>query len=49
VINKGDNMLDNIEYIQGVHCGDSECYACATQRHNCKTLDKLDEKQKEKK
>ena len=35
-------MLENIEYIKGVHCGDSNCYACATQRYNCSTLDKLD-------
>ena len=30
------------EYIYGVHCGDSDCYACATQRYNCNELDKLD-------
>ena len=30
------------EYIYGVHCGDTNCYACATQRHNCDELDKLD-------
>ena len=35
-------MLNNTEYIKGVHCGDSECYACATQRYNCSDLDKLD-------
>jgi hypothetical protein len=35
-------MLNNIEYIEGVHCDDSECYACATQRHNCDRLNELD-------
>ena len=35
-------MLNQTEYIKGVHCGDSECYACGTQRYNCSTLDKLD-------
>ena len=35
-------MLNQTEYIKGVHCGNSECYACATQRYNCSTLDKLD-------
>ena len=35
-------MLNNNEYIYGVHCGDTNCYACATQRHNCDELDKLD-------
>tara|TARA_R100001591_G_scaffold105015_1_gene112853 strand:+ start:181 stop:384 length:204 start_codon:yes stop_codon:yes gene_type:complete len=32
----------NMEYIYGVHCGDENCYACATQRYNCNELDKLD-------
>ena len=31
------------EYIYGVHCGDKDCYACATQRYNCKELEKLDD------
>ena len=35
-------MLGNTEYIPGVHCGDFNCYACATQRHNCNDLNKLD-------
>tara|TARA_B100000287_G_C19945198_1_gene508169 strand:- start:248 stop:367 length:120 start_codon:yes stop_codon:yes gene_type:complete len=35
-------MTEQTEYIPGVHCGESECYACATQRHNCDTLDELD-------
>ena len=30
-------------YIEGVHCGNQDCYACATQRHNCDELNKLDE------
>ena len=37
-------MINNNEYIYGVHCGDSNCYACATQRHNCDELDNLDAK-----
>ena len=37
-------MINNNEYIYGVHCGDSNCYACATQRHNCDELDLLDNK-----
>ena len=36
-------MLNNTEYIEGVHCGDSDCYACGTQRHNCDKLNELDE------
>ena len=31
-----------VEYIEGVHCGDKDCYSCATQRHNCDELKKLD-------
>ena len=31
------------EYIYGVHCGDSNCYACATQRYNCNELERLDD------
>ena len=30
------------EYIYGVHCGDSDCYACGTQRYNCNELNNLD-------
>ena len=33
-----------MEYIYGVHCGDENCYACATQRYNCDELDNLDAK-----
>ena len=32
-----------MEYIYGVHCGDSDCYACGTQRYNCNELNKLDD------
>ena len=35
-------MLNQKEYIYGVHCGDSNCYACGTQRYNCDELTKLD-------
>ena len=31
-----------VEYIEGVHCGNQDCYACATQRHNCDKLNELD-------
>ena len=34
--------MEKIEYIKGVRCGDSDCYACATQRYNCDKLNKLD-------
>ena len=35
--------LDNkLKYEYGLHCGDKDCYACATQRHICDELDKLD-------
>ena len=34
--------MEKTEYIKGVHCGDSDCYACGTQIYNCVTLDKLD-------
>ena len=27
-----------VEYEYGVHCGDSDCYACGTQRYNCDEL-----------
>ena len=30
------------EYIRGVQCDQSKCYACATHRHRCKRLEKLD-------
>ena len=33
-----------VEYIEGVHCGDKDCYACGTQRYNCKELELLDNK-----
>ena len=35
-------MLNNIEYVEGVHCGNQDCYACGTQRYNCDELEKLD-------
>ena len=35
---------EKVEYIYGVHCGDDYCYACGTQRYNCKELDLLDNK-----
>ena len=31
-------------YEYGVHCGDKNCYACATQRHICDELELLDNK-----
>ena len=37
-------MLNQTEYIYGVHCGDSNCYACGTQRYNCNELNNLDMK-----
>ena len=37
-------MLNQTEYIYGVHCGDSDCYSCATQRYNCEELTLLDNK-----
>ena len=33
----------NMEYIYGVHCGNENCYACATQRYDCDELNKLDD------
>ena len=36
-------MINQTEYIEGVHCGDKDCYACATLRHNCDKLNELDE------
>jgi|3_EtaG_2_1085321.scaffolds.fasta_scaffold48447_1 hypothetical protein len=39
-------MLNQTEYIDGVHCGDKNCYACATQRYNCNKLNELDAKNK---
>ena len=35
-------MIEKIEYIEGVHCGDKDCYACGTQRYNCDKLNELD-------
>ena len=35
-------MINQTEYIPGVHCGDKDCYSCATQRHSCDELEKLD-------
>ena len=35
-------MLNQTEYIEGVHCGNQDCYACVTQRHHCYELEKLD-------
>ena len=29
-------------YIPGVHCGDKNCYSCATQRYRCAWLEELD-------
>ena len=39
-------MLNQTEYIEGVHCGDGNCYACGTQRYNCNELNRLDSKEK---
>ena len=33
------------EYIYGVQCGDSDCYACGTQRYNCDELNRLDDEE----
>ena len=41
-----NNMLNQTEYIEGVHCGDKDCYPCATQRHNCDKLNELDKENK---
>ena len=30
------------EYIYGVQCGNSNCYACGTQRYNCNELNEID-------
>ena len=35
-------MLNQTEYIEGIHCGDADCYACGTQRYNCDELNRLD-------
>ena len=35
-------------YIYGVHCGDANCYSCATQRYNCSWLDTKDNLEDEK-
>ena len=32
-----------MEYEYGTHCGDTDCYSCATQRYSCDELDKKDE------
>jgi len=34
--------METHKYIRGVQCDNEDCYACRTQRHNCKRLDKLD-------
>jgi len=34
----------NMEYEYGTHCGDTDCYSCATQRYNCEELTLLDNK-----
>ena len=31
-----------LKYEYGVHCGDTNCYACGTQRYNCEELTLLD-------
>ena len=31
-----------VEYIKGVHCGDSDCYSCGTMKGECSKLDRLD-------
>ena len=36
-------MEQKVEYIEGVHCGDKDCYSCGTQRYACKKLEELDE------
>ena len=36
-------MINNTEYIEGVHCGNQDCYACGTQRYNCDELNRLDD------
>jgi len=41
-------MINNNEYIYGVHCGDENCYACGTQRYNCDELNDLDNLEDEK-
>jgi hypothetical protein len=41
-------MLNQTEYIYGVHCGDKDCYSCATQRYNCDELNKLDKEDDDK-
>ena len=36
-------VLENSnEYIEGIQCGNIDCYACATQRYNCAELNRLD-------
>ena len=36
-------MINNNEYIEGIHCGNQDCYACGTQRYNCDELNNLDD------
>ena len=31
-----------MEYIYGVHCGDKNCYSCATMKGECTRLDAKD-------
>ena len=37
-------MYEEVKYEYGVHCGDKNCYSCATQRYYCKELELLDNK-----
>ena len=37
-------LYNKIKYQYGLHCGDKDCYACGTQRHNCEELTLLDNK-----
>jgi len=41
-VKKNKLKLEEHKYINGVQCDNSDCYACATQRYNCKRLDQLD-------
>ena len=36
-------MNQEHKYISFIQCDDPNCYAGATQNHNCKRLDELDE------
>ena len=42
-----DNFQDT-DYIPGVRCDESRCYACAKQKYNCNRLDELDSQQQKK-